>query len=114
MDQGQLQFNKRLRRLDRKHRAMQRGYATYMRPDGLIVAKPQGSRPRLPVKAVVMCLAGLILFKGYLIAQLGTAVYGERVGQLESGTLVEQAGAWVMQIDPASDWVAGHLRQILR
>ncbi|MFV0514471.1 MAG: hypothetical protein ACK5MY_12720 [Jhaorihella sp.] len=114
MDQGQLQFNKRLRRLDRKYRAMERGYTTYLRPDGLIVAKPQGSRPRLPVKAVVMCLAGLILFKALLIAHLGTAVYDERVGQLRSGTLVEQAGAWVMRIDPASGWIAGHLRQILR
>lgn len=113
MDEGQLRFNKRLRRLDRKHRAMENGYSAYVRPDGLIVAKPRRSRSRLSLKPVIFCLAGLVLFKGILLAQLGSAVYLERVASLQGGTVVEQAGAWVMQVDPASEWIAGQIKNLL-
>lgn len=106
MDQGQIHFSKRLRRLDRKHRAMARGYETCMRPDGLIVAKPNGSRPRLPIKPLIFLAACFVLFKAFLMTQLGPVVYAERVERLAAGTVVEQAGAWAMQSDPASEWVA--------
>lgn len=113
MDQSQLHFSKRLRRLDRKHRAMARGYETYMRPDGLIVAKPNGPRPRLPIKPLILCAACFFLFKAFLMTQLGPLVYDERVARLEAGTVVEQAGAWAMQSDPVSVWISAHLTSSL-
>lgn len=105
MDQSQHLFSKRLKRLNRKHRAMERGYATFMRSDGLIVAKPYAARPRLPLKPLIFCVAFFLLFKAFLVAQLGAA-YADRVERLQQGTMVEQAGAWAMQNDPLSDRLA--------
>ena len=48
MAQGHLDFDERLRRVGRKHRAMAQGYTFRMRPDGLMVATPY-HRSRPPV-----------------------------------------------------------------
>lgn len=113
MDRGQHSFNKRLRRLGRKHRAMQNGYATLVRPDGLIVAKPRRTGSPLSFRPLIYCLAGLLLFKGILMAQLGPGVYLDRLERLQAGTAVEQAGAWVMQPDRASEWISGQIKALL-
>ena len=33
---------------------------------------------------------------------LGEVTYADRLGALQSGTLLEQGGAWVMQADPVT------------
>ncbi len=109
MDRGQLNFQKRVRRLNRRQRLMERGYVTEVGPDGLIMAKPVRARSSLSLRPLVYCIAGLLLFKGLLLAQLGTSVYVERVDRLQKGTAVEQAGAWVMQVDPVSKWIADRI-----
>lgn len=113
MDNGQLRFYQRVRSLDRKHRAMDRGYSTYVRPDGLIVARPRAARPRLWLRPVIFGLAGFLMFKSFLIAGLGAQVYAERVDRLEAGTVVEQAGAWAMQPDRLSQYIAGFIAPYL-
>ncbi|MFC6688374.1 hypothetical protein [Jhaorihella thermophila] len=92
---------------------MERGYVTEVGPDGLIVAKPVRARSSFSLRPLVYCIAGLLLFKGLLLAQLGTSVYVERVDRLKTGTAVEQAGAWVMQVDPASKWIADRVAPYL-
>jgi len=106
MDEGQLRFDQRLRGLNRKHHAMSRGYTMYMRPDGLIVAKPRRVRRRVAIKPLLFCAAGFFVFKSLLIAHLGTYTYSDRVDRLKEGTFVEQTGAWVMQIDPVSQRIS--------
>lgn len=114
MDEGQFEFNRRLRLLDRKHRALERGYATHIRADGLIVARPRGERRRIALKPLILCIGCFFLFKAFLVAQLGATVYAERVARLERGTPVEQAGGWIMQPDPLSEMIAGQIAAIMR
>ncbi len=114
MVSGQIEFESRLRRLLRKHRALSRGYTTRMRPDGLIEARPRRSVNPISGRALVLFLGAFVLFKGFLIANLGTAGYADRVALLESGTFVEQAGAFAMQADPLSELAAQKLAPFLR
>lgn len=114
MAENQLQFDERLRRLERKHRAMSRGYTTYMQPDGLIVAKPKRAQVRISGRSILLFVMAFIAFKGFLIANLGPLGYEERLARLDSGTVVEQGGAFVMQIDPASQFIAEQIGPIFR
>jgi hypothetical protein len=114
MVNDQLQFNERLQLLARKHRAMSHGYSTYIQPDGLIVARPRRRAIRISGRAVIMFVLAFIGFKAFLIANLGMLTYEERVTRLQSGTVVERAGAFAMQPDPLSTFVALQVGPILR
>jgi len=114
MVEDQLHFDERLRRLERKHRAMSRGYTTHMQSDGLIVAKPKRARVRISGRSILLFSLAFIAFKGFLIANLGSLAYEERLARLENGTLVERGGAFVMQIDPISQLVAEQIGPIFR
>ncbi|WP_245834206.1 hypothetical protein [Yoonia maricola] len=81
--------------------------------DGLIVAKPRLYRPRFPLKGLLAVLFLGFLFKGFLFAYLGEAEYVERVAALEGGSVLEQAGAWIMQPDPVTVMAAGGIGTIL-
>jgi len=114
MVDAHIQFNKRLRKIGRKHEAMERGYTTQLRADGLIVAQPRRARVQVPVKGIALTVAAFFGFKAFLLATLGPASYDARLVDLRSGTFVEQAGAWAMQADSASMFMAKHLRPMLR
>ena len=55
-----------------------------------------------------------IFFKAVIIAHLGAGLYEERLAQLAEGSVVEQAGAAVMQPDAVSAMFASKLRPFLR
>ncbi len=114
MAKKQLQFNDRLRLLDRKHRAMSHGYVTRVQPDGLIIAKPRRQPIRISGRAVLVFVLAFIGFKAFLVANLGPLTYDERLARLNAGTVVEQAGAFVMQADPVTMYVAEQIGPILR
>ena len=115
MAQGHLDFDERLRRVGRKHRAMAQGYTFRMRPDGLMVATPyHRSRPPVSIRSIVFFLAAIVVFKAFLLAHLGPQTYEERLDHLRAGTLVERTGAYVMQSDPASRLLADQLGPLLR
>ncbi|WP_090210192.1 hypothetical protein [Yoonia litorea] len=92
---------------------MARGAVRKVNADGLIVARPRAYRPRFPLKGLLVVLAIGFLFKGFLFAYLGETAYAERVAGLQAGSTMEQAGAWVMQPDPATLAVASLLQTIL-
>lgn len=114
MTDSRVEFSRRLQQLDRKHRALARGYVAQMRPDGLIVMQPRYVAPRIQLRAVAMFFLGFVLFKAFLIADIGRTGYDERVSGLRLGTSVEQAGAWLMQADPVSIWAAQQIGPYLR
>lgn len=115
MAQSHLQFDQRVRKLGRKHRALERGYSTKVRPDGLIVMQPRRAPSRMSViKPLLLLAAAMIVFKAFLLASIGPATYDERLTKLQAGTMPEQAGAWVMQVDPASSYLADWIGPILR
>ena len=100
-----LTFDDRTRRFKRERKRMARGYKTVVRPDGLIVYRPKRSAFSF-VKGLLWLVAGLIAFKAILYSYLGPISFGTRVDKLAEGTLFEQAGAWVMQADPATIYIA--------
>lgn len=100
------QFSSRVRRLSRRHRQMASGYRTTLRADGLIVVAPHRRRTGLPLGWIVGIAVGFICFKAFMWASLGPQTYLDRLAILQSGTWVEQAGAFVMQAGPWTQYVA--------
>jgi len=113
LSQEQDQFKKRLRALERKNRAMERGFTTHLRADGLLIVKPKRRGSVISLRAVILFLAAFVLFKGLSLAHVGQVTYDANVAELASGTAVERAGAFVMQTDPLSAYVAHHLRTFM-
>lgn len=69
--------------------------------------------PRISPSWFLGMLFVLIAYKAYLFGVLGPTVYEERVARLAGGTAIEQMGAFVMQADPLTSWIAervGHVR----
>ncbi len=114
MSTAEVEFSKRLRRIVRQHDRMRHGIVHRLTRDGLIVARPRSHMPRFPLKGVLTILAAGILFKAFLFVHLGGITYAERVASLQDGSLIEQGGAWVMQIDPATEWVAAQIDTVLK
>jgi hypothetical protein len=113
MGENHIQFEQRLRKLDRKHAALARGFVAQVRPDGLVVIRPKRMRASFPLRPVLLFIAAFFLFKGLLLAQLGAITYDERVAKLRNGTVVEQAGALLMQKDPATEFAASYLVKVI-
>ncbi len=114
MAKQQVQFSERLHLLSQKHQAMSRGYVTQMRPDGLIVAQPRRRQVRISGRAIFLFLLAFVGFKAFLVANLGLLTYDDRLDRLNAGTMIEQAGAFVMQADPLTMFIANKIGPILR
>ena len=114
MVETKTQFNKRLKTLGRKHAKMSGGYTTKIDRNGLIVAKPRRSRGRLPLKGLVFLAGGFLVFKAFMLAAVGPLTYNERLAKLEGGTMIEQAGAKVLGIDPVTSALADFTGPIIR
>lgn len=100
------EFDRRMRRISRRHTQLSRGYVTSVNGDGLVVARPRRRTRRGMLRGLVVIFAVMMAFKGVLHAQLGAAVYDDRVAALAEGTVVERAGAWVMTADPVTLWLS--------
>lgn len=114
MSRDVMTFDERLRRLTRKHRRMAHGVIYRIGADGLIQSHPRRRSPRFPLQGLVILFAAAFMFKGFLYASLTPMIYDERVALLQQGTVVERAGAWVMQADPATVWMGGILAPFVR
>lgn len=108
------EFDRRMRRISKRHSKLSHGFVTSVNPDGLVVAKPQRRSYRGTVRGLVILFAVMILFKGVLHAQLGAGAYENRVNALKTGSVAEQAGAWVMTPDPVTLWISNHVASLVR
>jgi hypothetical protein len=61
-----------------------------------------------------MILVGLIGFKAFTLAAVGPVTYNERLSKLENGTVLEQAGAKALAIDPVTEALAEKVGPVLR
>ena len=105
-------FDDRLRRIHKSRVKLANGYVSVVGDDGLIVIKPKPARARSILRPFVFLVVGLLMFKSLILAALGQPVYEDRLARLQDGTAIEQAGAWVMQIDPVSEAVAAQIRRL--
>lgn len=106
MSYDRLAFANRVNSVSRKHRAMAHGYTAKLRGDGLIVVQPRKVQFKFPVRGFMLLMLIFMLFKGFMIASLGTQEYTARLNVLNNGTLYEQAGGFVMGVDPVSKGIA--------
>ncbi|MFN3211229.1 MAG: hypothetical protein ACE369_19990 [Roseovarius sp.] len=107
-------FDARLKKIDRSRARMANGYSAKVTRDGLIVFRPKRRNRSLSVRGLLFLVAGFFLFKAMILAHLGGTLYDQRVDALQSGSVVEQAGAFVMQKDPVATAMAQYLRPFVK
>lgn len=101
-------FRKRTNRVNRRHEQIYlNGARTKIGRDGLITTVPRKRMQSFPLRGFAILFLAAILYKSVMLAWIGPTVYAERVGALADGTVIEQAGAWLLQADPATVAVAG-------
>jgi hypothetical protein len=66
-------------------------------------------RRRSVLLPVILTLFCAIVLKAALYHTVGPASYQERVARLEAGQGVDRFGAWLMQADPLTVFVAGQI-----
>lgn len=101
-------FDRRVNAVHRKHAGLANGtYTARVRQDGLIVAAPvKSGRMRFnPLSSLLILTAAVIGFKSLLLGSLGEEDYNARVASLAAGNEWEKAGAWVLQIEPLTEFV---------
>lgn len=108
------EFERRMRRINRRHSKLSHGYVTSINDDGLVVAKPKARGRGATLRGVLLMVAVIMVFKGFLYAQLGPFAYQDRVDRLAEGNIVEQAGAWVMTAEPVTLWLAENITSLVR
>ena len=106
-------FDRRGDRPNSRYLAMSHGVVTTLREDRLIVVQPARRTVPFPFKFLLIMFTALFLFKAFLLAWLKRDTYGNRIADLAAGTFAEQAGAWVMQIEPASQFLAHQIKPYL-
>ncbi|MEM6409782.1 MAG: hypothetical protein AAF700_15390 [Pseudomonadota bacterium] len=86
--------------------------------DGLVVdvaqSKSSASRSLLPIKGLLIAAFIFVTFKSFLLAELGEPEYLQRVEDMKTGTALEVAAAFLLDVDPATEFVAGTLKSVLR
>ena len=105
-------FDKRLRRIVKNHQRMANGVSYRVDSNGLIQAQPRIYNPKFPLRGLILLVVTAFLFKGFILASLGEQTYFERVGNMANGSVVERAGAWIMQADPATRAVADAMQSV--
>ena len=108
------EFERRMRRINRRHTRLSQGYRTEITGDNLVIAKPRGKKRTGTLRGLALIFMTMLLFKGFLHAQLGPAAYADRVERLGNGTIVEQAGAWAMTADPVTLWLSSKFSSLVR
>jgi hypothetical protein len=102
-------FDERLRRIDRQHRTLSRGFVLAVNRDGLIVAKPETSRFRFPWRVLLLLLVAVMGFKVALHAYIGPEAYADRLERLGDGTIAERVSAYALHADPVTVWISNSL-----
>lgn len=107
------EFDRRMRRITRRHTQLSKGYVTSVNDDGLVVARPRRRISRGTLRGVAIVMIVLMVFKGFLHNQLGAADYLQRVEALSNGSFFEKAGAVLMAPDPITIWLSGQFAAYL-
>jgi len=100
------EFDRRMRRISRRHSKLSHGYVTSVNGDGLVVAKPKRRMRKGTLRSLALLVIIMMIFKAVLHARLGGADYDARVFALSQGSMFEKAGAVFMASDPITEWLS--------
>lgn len=106
------EFGQRLKRIGRHHRKLAKGYVTTMNHDGLVVARPRRESTGLPARGLFLALVALLVFKSFMLAQLGVEGYNTQMAVLADGSTFERVSAYAMKPDPVTQWLAVQFENI--
>ncbi len=107
-------FDKRLSRIVRKHRSMSGGYDFRLERNGLITIKPKRAKGTAPLSVLLSVLLVGVLFKSVVLAHFGPEKYAAKLEPMHNGTVVEQAGAWLMEPGIVTEYVSQAVVGIIR
>ncbi len=102
-------YSQRISRIMKQHNKLSKGFVTTVNQNGLIEMRPRRQARSFPWRGLMLTLLLLMMFKAYVYISLGPSVYNSRVNGLRNGTIIEQAGAFLMQEDPVTVWVTQKL-----
>ena len=108
------EFDRRMRRISRRHSKLSHGYVTTVNDDGMVVAKPKRKSRAGTVRSLALLFLVMVVFKGVLHARLGDGEYQARIEALAAGNAVEQAGSWVMAADPVTRLISKFSSSLVR
>lgn len=109
-------FSKRVAKIERQKNAIAlSGARKKVGKDGLVEYVPKGGPMglRFPWRALVLIAIFLFAGKVGLFRALGPEAYAAKLSDLEQGTQVDQVGAVIMQVDPATQWVSDQIDRFL-
>ncbi len=110
------EFERRVSRIEKRKNAIaDNGARKKVGKDGLVEFVPKGGALglRFPWRAVVLLAIFLFAGKVGIFRALGPEAYAEKLSALEAGSQIDQVGAVIMQVDPATQWVSDQLDRIL-
>lgn len=102
-------FDARIRKVQRNHVRMARGYDAKVGRDGLIVFRPRRRKTRLPLRVLLLTVIAFIGFKVLVLMQIGDLAFQARIDAMMSGTVAEQIGGYILQLDPLTRLIADQL-----
>ncbi|MEX5729665.1 hypothetical protein Ga0609869_003018 [Rhodovulum iodosum] len=105
------EFQGRLRRVDKMHR---RGYG--FEAAGTLGRSAYARRAPVRVnllRPAMFVVAIVIVTKAVFLSMIGEGNYNERLARLEGASVAERAGAYIMQVDPATALIADQIRAFL-
>ena len=106
-------FDARMARITRQHQRLAKGYVTKVTKDGLIVHRPRRRvAPYIPWRSVLGLLVVGMAVKVLMFVNLGPETYDARVATLMAGTQFEQVGAYLLQADQATLWLAAKVEEL--
>ncbi len=103
-------FGERILKIEEQRSSrVKNGYIHEMRADGLIVARPRAYKPSFPFRGLLMVAVCFLLFKTLIVISVDEVTYDRRMDTLQSGTMAERVGAYLMQDDPVTSGLAEFL-----
>jgi hypothetical protein len=107
-------FDQRARKIRRNNRRVAGAAELHMGPDGLLTLKrSRRSVGTTLLKGAVFFAAVLFAAKTTMLVAVGPAAYGQALSALDGGNPFEQAGAFVMQADALTQFLAAKLSLLL-
>lgn len=104
--------DKEMRRGDERHQQSLHG-SSETRVDDIIIVPTRQASPTISLSGFVLLVASFFVFKGGCIAWLGAEDYQASIKYLKSGSVFEQAAAFVMTPDVLSQFLASKFRVVL-
>ena len=93
-------------------------YMTLVDKNGLIQVVPRARKSRslslAPLKFMLILAVLLTVFKAVALINVGVSNYEDEIALLKSGNVVEQAGAFVLQVDPVTHVIARNASVLLK